>query len=213
MNTKNFLNSKFFNISSYAYKDILEDKTPWQSVSLLADYINQIFHTGKLSPNFRRKTNVFVGVGSTIHDSVEIEGPAIIGSNCQIKHAAFLREGCIIGDNVIIGHAVEVKHSIILNNSILAHLNYIGDSIVGNNVNISGGVIVANFRLDKKNIVIKSTDGEIDTGLQKFGAAIGDNSVIGVNSVLNPGTILGKGTIIYPLKSIKGAHEDNAILK
>lgn len=213
MNDNKFPNSLFFDTSLFAYRDILESCTPWQSVASLTGFLAQIFAKGRLIPNFRGKPDIFVGTGTTIHDSVEIKGPAIIGRDCEIRHAAFLREGCIIGDNTIIGHAVEVKHSIILNNSILAHLNYIGDSIIGNNVNISGGVVVANFRLDKQNIVIKSQEGNVDTRLPKFGAVVGDNSQIGVNSVLNPGTLLGKNTAVYPLKSITGVHLDNAILK
>jgi NDP-sugar pyrophosphorylase family protein len=210
---KHYLNSKFFDISSFAYPDILGDGSPWQSISLLSPFILELFAKGTLTANYLEKKYVFVGENTVIHPSVEIEGPALIGSNCRIGHGAYLREGCVLGDNVNIGHAVEIKQSIILNNSVVAHLNYVGDSVIGNNVNISGGTIVANFRLDKKNIVIKTPEGEIDTKLQKFGAAIGDNSMIGVNSVLNPGTLLGKNTKVYPLKSITGVHEENAIIR
>ncbi len=213
MNNNNFSNSFFFDTASFQYADIIGNGTPWQSISLMTPYILQLFSSGALVPNSPDKPYLFAGEGSVIHPSAEIEGPAIIGRNCQIKHGAYLREGCIIGDNVIIGHAVEVKHSIIMNNSIIAHLNYIGDSIIGNNVNISGGTILANFRLDKKNISINTSTGKIDTGLSKFGSAIGDNSMIGVNSVINPGTLLGKNTIIYPLKSISGVHENNEVIK
>ncbi len=212
MNDKNFHNSNFFDLTKFAYKDIL-DGPPWNSISLMNPFILQQFSSGTIAPNFKDKPYVFIGEGTTIHPSVEIAGPAIIGRNCELRHGAFLREGCIIGDNVIIGHAVEVKHSIIFNHSTITHLSYVGDSMIGNNVNISGGVIIANFRLDKKNIFIKTPKEEIDTGMQKFGATIGDNSVIGVNSVLNPGTLLGKNTIVFPLKSISGVHEDNAVLK
>jgi len=213
MNDKNFANTTLFDIASFTYKDLISDGTPLQSINLLTPYIVELFAKGTLKPNFKDKQYVFVGEGTEIHPSVEIEGPALIGKNCKIAHGAYLREGCIIGDNVNVGHAVEVKHSLILNNAFIAHLNYIGDSIIGNGANISGGVILANFRLDKKNIIIKSPDGEIDTKLQKFGAAVGDNSVVGVNSVLNPGTILGKNTTVYPLKSITGVNAENAVLK
>jgi UDP-3-O-[3-hydroxymyristoyl] glucosamine N-acyltransferase len=54
---------------------------------------------------------------------------------------------------------------------------------------------------------------KIDTGLNKFSAAVGDNSVIGVNSVINPGTLLGKNVIVFPLKSVSGVHENNAAIK
>jgi NDP-sugar pyrophosphorylase family protein len=209
----NFSNNYFFDIDKFAYKEIFAT-TPWETVANILPFIKKTFASLKLSPNYKNRPDVHIGEGTIIHPSVEIQGPAIIGDNCKISHAAFLREGCIIGDNVHIGHAVEVKHSLILNNSIIAHLNYIGDSIIGNNVNISGGAILANFRLDKKNIAIKTEDNKkIDTGLNKFSAAIGDDSVIGVNSVINPGTLLGRGVVVFPLKSVSGVHKNNATIK
>jgi NDP-sugar pyrophosphorylase family protein len=209
----NFSNNYFFDIEKFTHKEILAG-TPWETVANILSYIKKIFVSHKLSPNYKNRPDVYVGEGTTIHPSVDIQGPAIIGANCQISHAAFLREGCIIGDNVHIGHAVEIKHSLILNNAMIAHLNYIGDSIIGNNVNISGGAILANFRLDKENITVKTGGGfKIDTGLNKFSAAIGDNSVIGVNAVINPGTLLGKNVIVFPLKSVSGVHENNATIK
>lgn len=212
MNNK-FSNNLFFDLNSFIYKDLLNEHTPWEVITGLSAFIQTKFSSGELTPNYKDRPDVYIGEGTVIHPSVDIKGPAIIGRNCEIRHAAFLREGCIIGDNCIIGHASEIKHSIILNNSSSAHLNYIGDSIIGNNVNISGGAIVANYRLDKKNITIKTSGIMVDTGLEKFGAAIGDNCVVGVNAVLNPGTILGKNSIVFPLKSITGAHEENAVLK
>lgn len=209
----NLNNNYFFDIEKFPYKEIFKS-TPWETVANILPFINEIFASQRLSPNYKNRPDVYIGEGTTIHPSVEIEGPAIIGANCKISHAAFIRGGCVIGDNVHIGHAVEVKHSLLLNNSVVAHLNYIGDSIIGNNVNISGGAILANFRLDKQNIIIKTNEGEkIDTGLNKFSAAIGDDSVIGVNAVINPGTLLGRKTIVFPLKSVFGVHENNATIK
>jgi len=207
------LNNNFFNLEDIYFKELLEGKSPWQSIEQLSDFIQSEFRNKKITPNYKNRNDVFIGEGTFIHPSVEIKGPAIIGSNCHLEHASFLREGCIIGDGVHVGHAVEVKHSIILNKSVMAHLNYIGDSIIGNNINISGGTILANFRLNKKNISINLDSEKIDTGLQKFGSVIGDNSVVGVNSVLNPGTILGKKTIVYPLKSVSGFHTDGETIK
>ena len=209
----NFSNNYFFDIDKFAYKEIFA-ATPWETIANIIPFIQKTFASLKLSPNYKNRPDVYIGQGTTIHPSVDIQGPAIIGVNCKISHAAFLREGCLIGDNVHIGHAVEIKHSLILNNSMIAHLNYIGDSLIGNNVNISGGAILANLRLDKQNISIKTEDNKkIDTGLNKFSAAIGDNSVVGVNAVINPGTLLGKNVIVFPLKSVSGVHINNATIK
>ena len=68
-----------------------------------------------------------------------IKGPAIIGSNTVIRQGAYLRENCLIGDNCVIGHASEVKASIMLDGSQAPHFNYVGDSIVGRQVNLGAG--------------------------------------------------------------------------
>lgn len=213
MSNKDLTNTNLFEIPS-CFEELFSNLAPWESVSLIIPFIQKAFADKTYVANYKNRSDVFVGEGTKIHHSVDIIGPAIIGKNCTIDHAAFIREGSIIGNNVHIGHAVEVKHSIILNNTMIAHLNYIGDSLIGSNVNISGGAILANLRLDKKNISIKTQDGHvIDTSLQKFGAAVGDNTIIGVNSVINPGTVLGKNTVVFPLKSVAGAYEDNAVIK
>lgn len=214
MENNNFKNTIFFDTAAFALKEVFTDRTPWETVSQIIPFIQKLFAGQKLITNYKDKKDVYIGEGTKIHPTVDIVGPAIIGKNCVINHAAFLREGVILGDNVHIGHAVELKNSIILNDSIIAHLNYVGDSIIGNNVNISGGAILANFRLDKQNISIRMPDGrKIATGMQKFGAAVGDDTVIGVNSVINPGTFLGKNTVVFPLKSVSGVHEKNAVIK
>lgn len=210
----NFKKENFFDLSDFEFKDIFSDiDSVWDVLPKIGPYLELLFSNKILIGNYKGKKNVFIGEGSVVHDNVEILGPVIIGKNCIISHASYLRENCLLGDNVRIGHAVEVKNSIFLTGGVAAHLNYIGDSVIGNNVNISGGAMLANFRLDKKPVAIRNREEIINTNLEKFGAIVGDDSIIGVNAVLNPGTILGKKTIVYPLISVKGAHLDNGIIK
>lgn len=176
-------------------------KHPWQVIKNLNEYLDS------------QNDTKIIGENLVIDPSVKIEGKVIIGSNCTFESGVLLRDGSIIGDNVHIGHGVEVKHSIILNDSKIAHLNYIGDSVIGKNVNIGGGAITANWRFDKKNIIIKIEEEGIDTGLEKYGSAIGDDSSIGVNAVLNPGVILGKRTIVYPLVAASGIYSEGSVVK
>lgn len=205
---------KFFDLSSFEFRDIFEGvEFVWEALPKIGSYLESLFSKGIIVGNYKNKKNVFIGEGSVVRDNVEILGPVIIGKNCIISHASYLRENCLLGNNVHIGHAVEVKNSIFLNGGVAAHLNYIGDSVIGNNVNISGGAMLANFRLDKKPVTVRNGKAFIETRLQKFSSIIGDDSNIGVNAVLNPGTILGKKTIVYPLISVKGAHQDNEIIK
>lgn len=210
----NFQKEKFFDLLTFEYKDIFNDvDLIWEALPKIKEYIEMQFKSNMLIANYRDKKNVFVGEGTVIQEGAFIQGPAIIGKYCVIGHGSFIRANCIIGNNVQIGHAVEVKGSIFLNDSKAAHLNYVGDSIIGNKVNISGGAILANYRLDKKSIMVIDGENKIETGLEKFSSIIGDRSSIGVNAVLNPGTILGKNTIVYPLILVKGVHKDNEVIK
>jgi NDP-sugar pyrophosphorylase family protein len=203
----------FIDIQTFPFPEVFKEASIWGPIKNLEAFIKAFFEKGVIKPNYKDSKNIYLGEGTRVDDNALIVGPAIIGRNCVIGHASLIRENCLFGDNVLIGHAVEVKNSIFLNNSTAAHLNYIGDSIIGNNVNISGGVIIANLRLDKKPIRIMLGEKMTDTGLLKFGALVGDNSNIGVNSVLNPGTILGKKTVVYPLCSVGGTHKEGEIIK
>ncbi len=77
----------------------------------------------------------------------------------------------------------------------IAHLNFVGDSIIGSDVNIEAGAVIANYRneLDDKTIRIAFEGDVIDTGVTKFGALIGDGARIGANAVVAPGALLKPG--------------------
>lgn len=214
MDNKLFSPSNFFDLNNVFFADFISGfSISWQIVSGIESYIKEQFSSGNFRPNYRQQDAIFIGEGSVINEGAFIKGPAIIGRNCVIGHGALLRENCLIGDNVQMGHAVEIKNSIVMNNSKVAHLNYVGDSVIGCNVNISGGAMLANFRLDKHSVTVKYKDKKIDTGLVKFGSIIGDNSVVGANAVLNPGTILSKNCSVFPLVSVSGYYPSNETVK
>ncbi len=125
----------------------------------------------------------------------------------------FFAVGVIIGKDVNVGHATEVKHSIVMSNTKLAHLNYIGDSVVGASCNISGGATLANWRFDKKEIEIKDGENRIPTGMDKLGAIVGDGCFVGVSAVLNPGTVLGRDSLVFPLVSVAGTYPASSKIK
>ena len=132
--------------------------------------------------------NVYVGKGTVLEHGAMIKGPVYIGKNCEIRNGAYLRGPVFIADNCIVGHCVEVKNSIFLPHAHAGHFNYVGDSILGADVNLGGGSILANLRFDKKEIMI----GDQETDLKKLGGILGDNCKLGCNTVLNPGVILEK---------------------
>ncbi|MGQ9456422.1 MAG: glucose-1-phosphate thymidylyltransferase [Armatimonadota bacterium] len=166
---------------------------------------------------------VVIGEGTVVEPGVFIIGPAIIGKNCQIRHGAYIRGDVIVGNNCIVGHASELKNCIMLDTAQCPHFAYVGDSILGRNVNLGAGTKLSNVPVvsvkdpvtGKRSTVKVTIDGaEYDTGLQKFGAIIGDGCQLGCNVVTNPGCLIGKNTLVYPCVSLrKGYYPPNTIIK
>lgn len=110
-------------------------------------------------------------VDSDLKDAIEIESSlienSIIKSSSHIGPNAHLRPKSHIGENVKIGNFVEVKNAYIGDDSKAGHLAYIGDAVLGKNVNVGCGVIFVNYN-----------------GKEKSQTIVGDNSFIGSNSNL-----------------------------
>ena len=141
---------------------------------------------------------IVLGKGSRIAPGAVVEGPVWIGEDVEIRVGAYLRGGCWVGDGCVVGANVEMKRAILFPGAHAAHLNYVGDSILGNDVNLGAGVILSNFRHDGRPIEIPAANGErLATGKRKLGALLGDRVAVGCNSVLNPGTIVGARTQIH----------------
>ena len=93
------------------------------------------------------------------------------------------------------------------------HYNYVGDSILGYKAHMGAGSITSNVKSDKTLVIVKNGNEQIETGLKKFGAMLGDMVEVGCGSVLNPGTVVGKNTNIYPLSSVRGVIKEKSIYK
>ncbi len=154
---------------------------------------------GRVHPGAHLVGNqIVLGKGSRIAPGAVVEGPIWIGEDVEIRVGAYLRGGCWVGDGCVVGANVEMKRAILFPGAHAAHLNYVGDSILGRDVNLGAGVILSNFRHDGKLIEIPAGNGErLATGKRKLGAILGDHVAVGCNSVLNPGTIVGARTQIY----------------
>ncbi len=166
---------------------------------------------GSIFVDFR----VEIGLGAVIEPGALLKGPVIIGKNSEVRQAAYLREDCFIGSGCVVGHATEVKHSAFLNGAKAGHFAYIGDSILGNQVNLGAGTKLANLRFGPGSVRIKTGSGEsLDTGRRKVGAVLGDQVQTGCNSVTNPGVFLGQGSLISPNSTVKaGLYRAATIIK
>ena len=222
----------FFNLNSTRYADLFEGTTyVWEVINRIAPYIQKRFETD-LQPNTAGldvhpsvvfgDAPIYIGKGTTIHPSVYIEGPAIIGDNCEIRQGAYIRANTILADNAIVGHATETKNAVLLEHASAPHFAYVGDSVLGQRVNLGAGTKLSNVAVNSKadpnasrrTIVLKINGESHDTGLTKFGAVIGDDVEIGCNSVTNPGVLVGPRTLVYALMSLpKGYYPGDSVIK
>ncbi|HEX2463767.1 MAG TPA: hypothetical protein VHR17_04015 [Thermoanaerobaculia bacterium] len=155
-----------------------------------------------------------IGKGASIAPGAMLEGPLWIGDDVEIRTGAYVRGGCWIGDHCRVGANTEVKRSILLPDAKAPHLNYVGDSILGSDVNLGAGTVLSNFRHDGKEIVVPDGAARIPTGRRKLGALLGDGVKTGCNSVLHPGVIVGRDTEIYPLVQLRaGIYPARSIVK
>ena len=204
---------ELFNIEELDSRAIFEGvKYPWEALIKIKDFIFE--YAKNLPSDFERiEEFVWVGKGTTIEKDVLIKGPAIIGYNCEIRHSAYIRENVIIGNGVVVGNSTEIKNSILFNKVQVPHYNYVGDSILGYKSHLGAGVIISNLKSNGTPVKVKYGADNIETGLRKFGAIVGDLAEVGCNSVLNPGTVIGKNSIVYPLSSVRGYIPEKSILK
>ena len=157
-----------------------------------------------LDEGYDREGQVAVHRTATVEGGALLKGPLIVGPKCFVASGSLLRGGCWIDQDCIIGPGVELKSTIMFRDSKLAHFNFVGDSVLGQGVNLEAGSIIANCRneLDKPNIRFLYQGRLIETGTLKFGALIGDNTRIGANAVIAPGAILAPSTIVNRLALI-----------
>ncbi len=160
-----------------------------------------------------QSNRLLIGRGVLVESGAMIKGATVLGDCCEVRQGAYLRGWCLAGKGCIIGHATEVKHSIFLNNAKAGHFAYIGDSILGGNVNLGAGTKLANLRFLPGNVFVKSDGEDIDTGLRKLGAILGDDVQTGCNSVTSPGVVLGRGSLLLPnITALSGAHKAKTVL-
>lgn len=144
---------------------------------------------------------------ASVEPGALIKGPAFIGPNCFVASSALIRGGCWLERDCILGPGVELKTSFMFAGSKAAHLNFIGDSVIGADVNVEAGAMIANYRNERaeKRIRVETAEGMIDTGVDKFGALVGDGVRIGANAVIAPGALLKPETIVARLALIDQA--------
>lgn len=174
-------------------------KYPWHVLPMMHYFLRRL-----------KKEEVKLGKNVKIATTAKIVGPCFIDDNSVIGDFVLLRQSHI-GKNSLIGGFCEITRSYIGNN-VLLHRNYIGDSIIDNNVMFGAEATTANFRFDEKNIKSVIRGDKIDTGLTKLGAIVGSNAKIGVNTTLLPGVKIGRYTFVSPCYTIFEDIEDEMFI-
>lgn len=207
----------FFDLSNYTHKSLFEGITyVWDALKNLESYLAQQLQPGcraQVHPSAVIEGPVMIGAGTVIEPGVMIKGPVIIGNDCQIRQGAYIRENCLIGDNCVVGHTSELKGTIMFDRSQAPHFAYVGDSILGNKVNLGAGTKLSNFKITRDRVHLTIDGVAYDTGLRKLGAILGDNVQLGCNCVTAPGTLVGHDTLIYSLVSARGYYPPNSVIK
>lgn len=151
-----------------------------------------------LDSEYRIEGGIAVHQSARIEPGAVLKGPAIIGPDCFVAAGAYVRDGCWLEIRCILGPGAELKSSFLFDGVKLAHFNFVGDSVLGASCNLEAGAIIANYRNERDDpmITIRFNDERIPTGLQKFGALLGDGVRVGANAVIAPGTVLAARTIV-----------------
>ena len=189
---------------------------PWEVLAGIGDFIRKIGPTLDKEKFEQRGEDIWVAKSATVFESAYLHGPLIIDEEAEIRHCAFIRGNAIVGKGSVVGNSTELKNVIIFNSVQVPHYNYVGDSILGYKSHMGAGSITSNVKSDKTLVVVKDsydTKEEIETGLKKFGAMLGDYVEVGCNSVLNPGTVIGSHSNIYPLSRVRGVIPSHSIFK
>lgn len=186
---------------------------PWEVLPKISDFICALGEI--LDPEIfeKRGENIWVAKNATVAQTACLNGPLIIDENAEIRHCAFIRGNAIVGKGAVVGNSTELKNVVLFNGVQVPHYNYVGDSVLGHKSHMGAGSITSNVKSDKTLVVVKDAGEQIETGLKKFGAMLGDFVEVGCGSVLNPGTVIGSHTNVYPLSSVRGVVPAHSIYK
>ena len=203
-----------YNLKETIAADLFEGaEYPWEVLPKIGAFIKELGSTLSEEEYEKRGETVWVAKSAKVAPTAFLGENVIIGKNAEVRHCAFIRGNAIVGEGAVVGNSTELKNVVLFNKVQVPHYNYVGDSILGCKSHMGAGSITSNVKSDKKLVVVKGEEGQIETGLKKFGAMLGDEAEVGCGSVLNPGTVIGPHTNIYPLSSVRGVVPAGSIYK
>lgn len=188
---------------------------PWEALKGIKDMIIEVGKTLSKDEYDEVKEHVWVHKTAQVFPSAYLGAPCIIGPRTEVRHCAFIRSAALVGADCVVGNSVELKNVILFDHVQTPHYNYVGDSILGYYAHTGAGSITSNVKSDKTLVVVhdRANHEDVETGLKKMGAMLGDHVEVGCNSVLNPGTVIGRNSNVYPTSCVRGFVPENSIWK
>lgn len=194
--------------------DLFEGKDyPWEVLPEIGSFILKLGPTLPKDEYDQVGEDVWIAKSANVFPSAYVHGPAIIGKDAEVRHCAFIRGNAIVGEGAVVGNSTELKNVVLFNKVQVPHYNYVGDSVLGYKAHMGAGSITSNVKADKMLVKVHAGTENIETGLKKFGAMLGDHVEVGCNAVLNPGTVIGRETNVYPTSMVRGFVPARSIFK
>ena len=207
-----FRASSFFDLDGFDHRALFADDEPvWSALGdRLKAYLDawaDWSSASELHPGVHLLGDrISFAPGCMVEPGAVIVGPAVIGEGVTIRTGAYVRQYVILGAGSLVGAHSEVKGSVLLPGAKAPHQAYVGDSVLGRDVNLGAGTICSNVKNIGREVSFRA-GGEVHrTGLRKFGAILGDGAKTGCNTVLNPGVLMGPGSVTYPNASLRGGY-------
>ena len=174
---------------------------PWEVICGIGGFVAELVRSLKGVSGWKISgENIAVHETAKLHPLATVMGPAVIGPGAEIRPGAYIRGKVLVCGDCVVGNSTELKNTVLMEGAKVPHYNYVGDSILGRGAHMGAGAVASNLKLDGSNIRVLG----IDTGMRKFGAALGDGAQVGCQAVLNPGSIVCPGAMVYPLVSFRG---------
>lgn len=151
-------------------KNLFEGVTyPWEVLPKISAFILELGKTLPEEEYDKVGEDVWIAKSANVFPSAYVHGPAIIGKNAEVRHCAFIRGNAIVGEGAVVGNSTELKNVILFNKVQVPHYNYVGDRFLGYKSHMGAGSITSNVKSDKKLVVVKTPEENIETGIKKFG--------------------------------------------
>ncbi len=157
--------------------------------------------------------DVWIGPRARIFPGASLVGPVFVGPDAIIGNNCLLRDQVVMEQGARTGFSCELRNTVMMPQGRIGHLAFVGDSILGFDVEIGASVVLSNYRFDGAEVHVMLQNQLVSTHTDKFGAVVGDTSKIGCGVVVLPGRTIGYNSWIDPLIVVQRDVADNTHLK